>query len=276
MLGSLIRSSRRRVNIVNVVKLAGLALLSACGGGVTFAAGGQGATGAGGDPAGGNGNGGQVQGGAGGVGGAGAGTIGGAGGTVIGGAGGAGGAGAGTTGGAGGAMGNLCEQACAKADGCGLPACQFGGIDCGSVGSEYDCFSNCILGADCDAINSLATQSPDPALAGCLQGCQGGGGGAGGGGMGGGGMGGAGGGSQMDCGACLQQNDCLPQGCLNSQVCQGWALCAYNCADPQCYADCNTQHPNAAQFFEPFYQCACDSCDADCTYVDACNQPGGM
>jgi hypothetical protein len=240
------------------------ALAVACNSSVSIGTGGMGGAGAEGGMGG--------LGGAGGDGGslAGAGGIGGAGATggTGGSAGGAGGA-SGGTGGAGGAMGNLCDQACGKAAGCGLPICQFAGVDCAMPG--VDCPAQCILDADCGAINSLATMNPDPVLSACLQGCQGGGGGAGG--MG---MGGAGGGSPMDCGACAQQAGC-PQQC-QGPGCNQWGQCAFGCFQtnptPQCFAQCNAQVPQAAMGYEQVYDCLCTSCEAEClTTVDACNQP---
>jgi hypothetical protein len=155
-----------------------------------------------------------------------------------------------------------CEDACAYAAECGLDVCGFANIDCSA--GNFDCPADCINGATCAEILGLL-QGGSPALQACLQGCQGGS--------------GAGGGSQQACGSCLQQNDCLPTGCQQNPTCQAWGACAINCNTPQCYADCNAANPNAAQFFEPLYACACTSCDGASACggtMDPCNQGGGM
>lgn len=106
-----------------------------------------------------------------------------------------------------------CDQGCAKAAGCGLDACSFINPDCAS--GNYECFGNCILDADCAAINSLINmQNADPTLVGCLQGCNGGQGGGGGAG---------GGGTQAECAAtCGELYDCGLEMSGGMQLCPGF------------------------------------------------------
>ena len=75
-----------------------------------------------------------------------------------------------------------------------------------------------------------------------------------------------------NCGQCIFQANCA-DGCMNDPACQQWGQCALNCNTPDCYADCNAQHPDAAAQYEAIYACSCTSCETDCgATMDPCNQ----
>jgi hypothetical protein len=164
---------------------------------------------------------------------------------------------------------NTCTQGCEHASDCGIPVCDYLMIDCANPTPEIDCGAQCLLDANCLQILSLPSQNPDPELMGCLLGCQNGG------------QGGAGGGSTQACQTCLFQNNCIApvQNCMDPD-CQGWGMCASDCGqnDPQpaCFDACDAQFPGAAPAYTQLYQCACTSCDMDCSaLMDPCNQGSG-
>jgi hypothetical protein len=158
-----------------------------------------------------------------------------------------------------GPVGTPCEQACAKIETCGFGTCQQFGINCGDP--QYDCVGECLVDATCADIIALAQGNGPPEIQACVSGCQGGG-------QGGGGQGGA-------CGQCIFQSNCAG-GCMNDPACQAWGQCALNCSTPDCYADCNTQFPEAAMQYGAIYECACSSCATDCeATMDPCNQGSG-
>lgn len=162
----------------------------------------------------------------------------------------------------------VCDDACAHAAECGFPVCQFQELDCANP--QYECAAQCIVEASCAQIATLPTQNPDPALAACVYGCQGGGAGGGGGGP-----------PAQECGTCLFQNNCLDpiQSCTGATDCNAWGQCAQDCGqnDPQpsCFDACDAMYPGAAPAYTQLYQCACTSCETDCmALMDPCNQGG--
>lgn len=150
----------------------------------------------------------------------------------------------------------LCDQACQHASDCGVDVCSFAMIDCANP--QTDCPAQCLLDANCLQILSLLTQNPDPALIGCITGCQGG---AGGGGPGG------------SCQGCAFQSCGMVLQSCGTPECQAWQQCAQGCSDPQCFADCNAQNPGASTYYGDVYDCLCTSCETDCAMTaDPCNQ----
>jgi hypothetical protein len=153
--------------------------------------------------------------------------------------------------------GNICEQGCAHILKCtGFDACAMG-VDC--MNPMFDCPMGCVNDASCEDIIASAGGNPPPALAACLQGCQGQGGGGGGGGGG-------------DCQGCVFQNDCASP-CINDNECiQGWGPCAQNCTDPACFNACDAMFPESAMVYQQVYDCACMACDTECgATMDPCN-----
>ncbi len=164
---------------------------------------------------------------------------------------------------------DTCEEACAKAGGCGLPAdtcAQY--LSCGTAQGE--CAAACLNDPNIDCADIFeALQSQSGPLIDCVFGCQGGQGGAGGG-----GQGGAGGGSPAAC------QDCGQNACQNAfiqcaqsagfQACQDWLACAQGCSDAACLDACTAMTPGA-QVVE---DCLCTSCANDCGAV--CNGGGGQ
>jgi len=164
-------------------------------------------------------------------------------------------------------MGNECEQGCQHVIDCiGFDACSQFNIDC--TNPQAECPGTCLNDATCEQIASLATQTPDPTLSGCIQGCQQG--------QGGGGVGGngAGGGAQA-CSDCAQGSCGTPiQACVGSTPCLNWLMCAMNCTDPQCYTDCDTANPNAAPQSTAVKDCACTQCNTECgDQIGTCPAP---
>ena len=158
--------------------------------------------------------------------------------------------GAGTGGGFGG--GNACEQACNYIENtCGFSgACAQVGLDCNNPQSE--CPGQCILAATCAQIISLASQNPDPTLAGCLQSCQGGTGGMG-----------QGGGNQMSCGQCAQANcNMYFAPCQQDSICQGYFQCVTQCQTPQCEQACLANNNSTASV--NLSTCICGNCGSNC------------
>lgn len=158
--------------------------------------------------------------------------------------------------------GSACDMACAKAAGCGFDFCANFALDC--TNALQACAADCVNNASCPAILSLQMpQSADPSLVGCLFACQ----------QSGTTSSSTGGGNM--CTSCLGMHQgCIPQGCLASPVCQAWGMCAIACGNqgPSCYAACDAANPNAASFYDQFYQCACTNCDTQCgMQIDACS-----
>jgi hypothetical protein len=159
-----------------------------------------------------------------------------------------------SNGGSGGAMGNDCEQACAKVDMCaGFPgACAAIGVDCNDAMAE--CPALCINAADCGALLSILGSTPDPTLSSCLDACDLGGGGSGGSG---------GGGSQVQCGICTF-NSCQTQStaCQGVTACTDYVSCAANCSDSTCEQLCLGNNPSTES--TNLSMCICNSCSAQC------------
>lgn len=172
------------------------------------------------------------------------------------------------TGGTGG-VGTPCEEACEKVEGrCGFPGVCGQFVDCGMAGA--DCFGQCVLDADCDAIASLVGANPDPTLLACVTGCQQGGqGGAGGGGVGGGGVGGGPAGDCIQCGQSACLGDALA--CIQNPQCSDWIQCVQACnGDPACSAVCEQSNPGGPAS-DDLKECACMNCSAECSALLTCN-----
>jgi hypothetical protein len=60
---------------------------------------------------------------------------------------------------------NACETGCAHAMMCGLDICGTMGINCATVGTQYDCLANCLDAVPCAQLNQ------ETAL-GCYESCQ--------------------------------------------------------------------------------------------------------
>jgi hypothetical protein len=60
--------------------------------------------------------------------------------------------------------------------------------------------------------------------------------------------------------------------CVANQECAPWLGCVQACADDVCVAACDAQHGDAARVFSGVYQCLCDSCEADCSAIQACQK----
>ncbi|MBK8254228.1 MAG: hypothetical protein IPK82_16365 [Polyangiaceae bacterium] len=169
-----------------------------------------------------------------------------------------------TTSGTGG--GTVCDQACGKAEMCGLPGGQCGQfVDCGTM--QGVCFANCVNdpSVDCGAIFAALQGNPGP-LTTCIQGCQGGG-------TGGAGTGGAGGGPGSQCQQC-GQNQCAQAAfqCFQTSgqaECQGWLSCVDNCLDAACVDGCTMMFPGGAVIED----CACTNCAMECGAI--CNGTSG-
>lgn len=159
-----------------------------------------------------------------------------------------------------------CEQTCQNVEACFGASCAQAGIDCSDP--QAQCFGDCLKDASCQELGAFAQGQPlPPNMQACLQGCQGG--------MGGAGQGGAGGGMQQGCGQCVFQNNCLAP-CMNQPACQGWGQCVFQCDTPACYSDCNAQFPDAQPYYAQIYDCACSSCTGTACdgQMDPCNQGG--
>ena len=167
-----------------------------------------------------------------------------------------------------GGVGTPCEEGCEKIN----TECGFGDLcsmipqlDCGSAPGA-DCFGQCVLDADCDAIGSLIGNNPDPALIGCLTACQGGGqGGAGGG--GGQGAGGGPGGDCLDCGTMACTNEGIA--CFQDNACGAWLQCLQGCNDAACVADCDANSPGGPAS-DAVKECACQACNMECSTLLSC------
>ncbi len=156
--------------------------------------------------------------------------------------------------------GTACDQACTKATGCGFDICSMLALDCGSP--VQACAADCINGASCAAIQTLKTTMPDPGLGACLFACQ---------------QSaqttGAGGGMNMGCTQCVQQHNCIPMSCFQNNDCTAWLQCAGGCNNqgPNCYTNCDAQHPAAKTFYDQIYSCSCTSCSTQCAGQDPCS-----
>ncbi len=153
--------------------------------------------------------------------------------------------------------GSTCDQACDKlANECGFGnvCSQIPALDCADPAS--DCPAACVLDADCAAIASILGSMPDPKLAGCVQGCQGGTSGAGGGGQGGSGQG--------DCQSCAFSN-CGNEvkACQSEPKCLEFLQCAQGCnGDPMCMADCAMKNDSDAT--KAIVSCVQAKCASEC------------
>jgi hypothetical protein len=163
--------------------------------------------------------------------------------------------------------GDVCTQACEKAESCPAPVCGFMPFDCADPRDE--CGAQCLLDATCDQIATLPTGSMDRALVGCLLGCQqrGGGGAPP---------------SNRDCGLCALP--CLESECVEP-ACIGWAgcvqLCYRNDPRPTCFRACDAAFPDAVVFYGRAYDCTCSQCVDVCeATIDPCRArprgTGGM
>lgn len=162
--------------------------------------------------------------------------------------------------------GSACDQACGKAEMCGLPGGQCGQfVDCGTA--QGQCFAACINdpSVDCAAIFAALQGNPGP-LTTCIQDCQGGG-------TGGAGTGGAGGGPGAQCQQC-GQNQCAQAAfqCFQTSgqaECQGWVNCVGGCSDAACVDGCTMMFPGGAVIED----CACTTCAMECGAI--CNGTPG-
>ena len=161
------------------------------------------------------------------------------------------GTGGGTSSGSGGAGGNVsggaCEQACDYlATTCGLPnACDLiPGMDCANA-DNADCRGQCLLDATCQQIATLPTNSPDPTLQACLQGCQGGGG---------------------NCQQCIFQScGSELQACQQTPGCVAYIQCIQGCqGDPSCIDGCLASNPSPQA--DALSACSCSSCANQCPF----------
>ncbi|KYF52285.1 hypothetical protein BE04_10620 [Sorangium cellulosum] len=159
--------------------------------------------------------------------------------------------------------GDVCDQACARADECGSSVCEQYPVDCSDP--QYECVAQCVLDAEeCDNISST-----DPGFIACVVACSG--------------EEGAGGGnSGADCRACALQEGCLTS-CLGSTGCQTWLQCAQSCftddPSPECFRSCDmaaAADPDSGEeverLYRAAYECTCTSCADTCEAVaDPCN-----
>ncbi|WP_437991146.1 hypothetical protein [Sorangium sp. So ce145] len=166
-----------------------------------------------------------------------------------------------TSSGAGGDGGGatVCEQACDKADECGLPVCDALPFDCADPAAE--CSAQCVVGATCEQLESLEEGPADQELTDCLNECQG-----------------SEGGSAVACLSCANQNGCM-DACSDDISCQLWLLCALGCMrndpQPQCFSGCNADYVGTPteEMIDAVYACTCTDCNESCnSAVDPCNQ----
>ncbi|WP_437778527.1 hypothetical protein [Sorangium sp. So ce1097] len=161
-----------------------------------------------------------------------------------------------------GGVGDVCDQACARAAECGSPICDQFTVECSDP--QYECIAECVLDAeDCESISA-----DNPTFLACALSCEGG-------------AGAGGGNSGGDCRACAFQNNCLTS-CLDDPNCQTWLLCTQGCfgndPTPECFRSCDTRASggsNGAQvetLYRAAYECTCTSCEDTCEAVAApCN-----
>lgn len=148
-----------------------------------------------------------------------------------------------------------CEQACDKiANECGFGnvCSQIPFLNCADMAS--DCYGNCILQADCSALPSLLTSNPDPKLAGCISACMG---------------------SNGSCQQCVVgQCSSEIQACQNSNGCQGFAACAFNCNNSEsCLDDCASKNPSTET--TALLACTKSKCASECTGGGSGGSGGG-
>lgn len=152
--------------------------------------------------------------------------------------------------------GSTCDQACAKlANECGFGdiCSQIPQLDCADPTS--DCPAACVLDADCAAIASILGSMPDPKLAACVQGCQGGGSGGG----------GQGGGAPVgNCKDCIGAScNAELQACLGDSACQAFLMCAQPCGGiGMCTDDCLKKNPS--DLGKGFVDCLSSKCAMEC------------
>ena len=153
--------------------------------------------------------------------------------------------------------GGLCDQACAKLeDQCGYgEICQqIPFLDCNDPESE--CPAQCVLDAECQAIISYVSGTPDPEFAGCIDECLG-----------------EGGGSGQSCPICVATNcQAEVQACQSNPQCQPLIGCVLGCEDEQCIKQCAAEYPTAET--DAIFACGCepDNCAAACGA--ACDRGG--
>jgi hypothetical protein len=166
-----------------------------------------------------------------------------------------------------------------KAEACaGVPGCEacysFCEMNCDAVvcgcsqapGADY--LIHCFEGASCDAIGSLTTLVRDSDLYACLVGVP----------------------AQEDCGLAAgsvetcwfctydQCGDAL-EACNADAACQPWLECIteQNCPragfqdNPQCYRECDANHPMAAALYQSVYACTCAHCDGCGVHQGGCD-----
>ena len=167
-----------------------------------------------------------------------------------------------------------CNNACDKAQMCGLDFCGQFGINCANPPMQAQCGLDCISNGSCGDIAKLAMQNFATPLGACLLGCQGVGPGSGG------AVGSTGSGPPpMACQQCSLQQCGGPIFQCNAKKgpgsCSHWLQCAQGCGqDSMCLFGCDAQFPNAATEYKAVYSCLCNSCDAQCAGEDACGHVG--
>lgn len=163
--------------------------------------------------------------------------------------------------------GGPCDEACCKLENVcdfGYPVTcdlinQFLGdlLDCENNQPVADCNGQCIMDADCSALPTLLTGTPDPDLYQCLQDCNSG-----------------------TCTGCVAMpSNCGTEltNCMgDTGYCDLFMQCMGNygaggaggagggapCEDPVCMADCESQHSSAAT--TALIQCTCSACASVC------------
>ena len=167
-----------------------------------------------------------------------------------------------------------CNNACDKAQMCGLDFCGQFGINCANVPPQGQCGLDCISNGSCGDIAKLAMQNFATPLGGCLLGCQG---------MGPGAVASVGstgsGPPPMACQQCTFQQCGGPLFQCNAKKgpgsCSHWLQCAQGCNhDSMCLFGCDAQFPNAQPQYDAVYSCLCNSCDAQCPSDNACGHMG--
>jgi hypothetical protein len=141
----------------------------------------------------------------------------------------------------------VCEEACHHVD----VDCQFMQA-CALAGSllgvdlvacdtrDAECIAGCLVDADCAALGSLITQTPDPDLMACIGTCQ----------------------PCFTCAATMCMVEI--QACQNDAACQAFTMCVQSCpmGDPQCFQDCGTNNPSQAT--SDLAACVGLNCSAEC------------
>jgi hypothetical protein len=139
------------------------------------------------------------------------------------------------------------------------------GIDCSTVGSQFDCAAECINALSC---SQLPTQAMACLTATCTDGGTG---------DGGAGEGGASDGGMINaCSACVGQSCLAAAGaCLQDPACAPWLMCtnACNSASPpvvSCFQACDAMYAGGKAHYDPVYACACSMCGTQCAMSDPC------